>query len=368
LYALGYYFSLDMLYLCIYLPVSIAGIIFNTLSEYIFFRPAFYSASCPALYSYLRYEAVTGIVGNLIATVYSLEVCSEILPFMNNYVMQWIQPYIVIPMYNVTYYVKFLIEIVIVLDRILILAPSFGSRFGIKELLTVKRPFLIFIGVWTFSLLIDLPYFYPLNAPAQNILVNYGYPGHQVFTYYSYSKSAWSLWSNYGYFIMLCIYIFKNLITFVFETTLNVFSIYLFQRHLAQKARLTHPTANFRHSHSLQSDCSTLNNVRHVSAVAANKSESSGGKNMAKLVLVISITGFIHNSLLLTFTVYYLVFTKPTLMLKILQFVSNFASTLRHAINFVQFYFFNSNFRKEARLVFANIKFANNSVQQASRN
>jgi hypothetical protein len=164
---------------------------------------------------------------------------------------------------------------------------------------------------------------------------------------------------------MLCIYIFKNLVTFVFETTLNVFSLYLFQRHLAQKARLTNPGANNRH-HSLQSDGSTLNNARQVPAAATNRNESSGGKNMAKLVLVISITGFIHNSLLLAFTVYYLVFTKPTLMLKILQFISNFASTLRHAFNFVQFYFFNTNFRKEARLVFANIKLGSNSVQQSN--
>jgi hypothetical protein len=68
--------------------------------------------------------------------------------------------------------------------------------------------------------------------------------------------------------------------------------------------------------------------------------ESVGGRNMANLVLAISVTGFAHNSLLLTHTIYTLINPKPSLPLKILQFSAAFVSSLRHAINFHQFYFF----------------------------
>jgi hypothetical protein len=76
---------------------------------------------------------------------------------------------------------------------------------------------------------------------------------------------------------------------------------------------------------------------------------------MANLVLFISVTGFAHHLILLTQVVYTLIYPKPTLTLRILIFSQFFASTVRHALNFVQFYSFNSAFRKEARAALAQI-------------
>jgi hypothetical protein len=113
-----------MLYLTVYLTVSIAGFIGNIFCVLIFYRPAFYSSNSPPLYSFLRYEAMIGIVGNLIAAVYALNTCSDILPLTNTNPSQWIQSYIAIPLYNMSYYAKFLIEIVIVVS-------SVGEAFGV---------------------------------------------------------------------------------------------------------------------------------------------------------------------------------------------------------------------------------------------
>jgi hypothetical protein len=93
-------------------------------------------------------------------------------------------------------------------------------------------------------------------------------------------------------------------------------------------------------------------------------SGSAGGKQMANLVLVTSITGFVHNVLLTTQSFYYLMNPKPTLTLRIIQFSAYFATNVRHAMNFLHFYFFNTIFRKEASKVFARFHLINrNRVQ-----
>jgi hypothetical protein len=86
---LGFYFSIEMLYLTIYLTVAVVGAILNIFCVFIFFRPAFYSSKSPNLFSYLRFEAMIGIVGNLVGAVYALNICADILPFTNNYPSHW---------------------------------------------------------------------------------------------------------------------------------------------------------------------------------------------------------------------------------------------------------------------------------------
>jgi hypothetical protein len=99
------------------------------------------------------------------------------------------------------------------------------------------------------------------------------------------------------------------------------------------------------------------------------KNESSaGGRNMANLVLVKSTTGFVHNMFLTTYTMYYLNYPKVSVILRVLQFCSYFASTLRHAVNFLQFNFFNVTFRREARLFFGKIKIIKLATQAQPSN
>jgi hypothetical protein len=359
LYALGYYFPIEIFNLSIFMVVSVMGIIGNIFCMIIFFRPAFYSPTSPAIYSYLRYEAMIGLVGNLFAAISGLINCPDIVQFLNNYTSQWINSFIAIPMNNMTYYAKFLIEIVIVVDRIMMLVPSLGSQIGLNSLLKNKRPYLVLLGVCIFTVLIDYPYIYLWISPSATVLVNYGEPGYQVFTYYGYIKGSWANWGTYGYSIMLFIYIFKNLVTFVFETLLNVTSLVLFKHRLAHKAKLViTKTAKSRPIHvnlvETSLSLSAANNAHKHGE--SSGSESAGGRNMANLVMVMSLSGFIHNMVLLSFTLYNLINPKPNLAVKTLQFSAAFASTVRHAINFVQFYFFNTIFRKEAKLVLAKIK------------
>jgi hypothetical protein len=372
--ALGYNFTIQMIYLTIYMVISIVGLIGNFFSVFIFYRPAFNYVNAPPLFAFLRYESIIDFVGNLIGAIFAFYACANLLPFVNNYPSQWLQGYIVIPVYTVAYYAKFLIEIVIVLDRIIILVPSVGTRFKLNYLVKSKRPYLVFISIWIFSFLINFPYFYPIPAnPTTSVLVNYGYPGCHVYTYYSSGRNNWSSWGNPGYYIMIAIYIFKNGITFFVETALNVVSLILFQRYLAYHNSVTinglvsRRAKALNHIHTQGSG--SVQPVRDIAAEQHNNTvdTSAGGRNMANLVLTQTVSSFIHDTLLLSYTLNMLINPKQADTSRILQLVSTFATAVRHSINFLQFYFFNSKFREEVCIVLMRMKLGTKVAQQPAQ-
>jgi hypothetical protein len=123
-------------------------------------------------------------VGNLVGAVNGFITCPSILSFVNNYIDQWIQLYLVLPLYNMSYYAKFLMEITIVIDRILMLVPTFGSQCHLNDLLKVRRPYLVLIGICACTVLVNYPFIYLANTTQITTLVNYGYPGYHVYTYF----------------------------------------------------------------------------------------------------------------------------------------------------------------------------------------
>jgi hypothetical protein len=356
--ALGFFSTIEFLYMSVYLIVSAVGIILNIISVVVFYRPAFYSPTAPPLFSYMRYEAMIGIIGNLAAIVFGLNSCTDILPFANTDPSLWIDSFIALPIHYLTFYAKFLIEIVIVLDRIMMLLPSLGSRYGLNNLLKVKRPYLVLIGICIFSILVNFPYFYLVSVPTLVTLVNYGYPRYKVNNYLILGRTAWSSWSGDGYYYMIGIYVFKNFLTFIVETLLNITSLVLFKRHLARKVRLQAP----RLDTIIQTQGGGQTMPSGKTRRSMSREAGTGGRHMADFVLVMSVTGFATNMMQLFYTLYFTANPKPTLIMRLLQFIAFFASTFRHAINFVLFYAYNVNFRKETKIVLIKLKLTNNVV------
>jgi hypothetical protein len=103
-------------------------------------------------------------------------------------------------------------------------------------------------------------------------------------------------------------------------------------------------------------DTNSVQTVQTTVGESKNQSPMAGGRNMANLVLTQSITSFIHDFLLLSYTVFMLIYPKTSLTTKVLQFVSHFVTAVRHAMNFLQFYFFNSKFRDEIHFVYAKLR------------
>jgi hypothetical protein len=150
---------------------------------------------------------------------------------------------------------------------------------------------------------------------------------------------------------MLFVYIIKNVVTFAVETVLFN-SIWTSLGSQATACGL----GTIAGTRTLGQDAWSVTVVSTQPARGEPASQSTGGRNMAKLVLVNSVTGFVHNVLLLTYTIYILKNPKPTLVVRLLQFCGYFSSTLRHSLNFLLFYFFNTSFRKEANIVFIRFK------------
>jgi hypothetical protein len=347
LYGIGFIFSVEMLFLTIFMVVSIAGVVLNTFGVYIFYRPSLNSSTSPVVFSYMKYETMIGVVGNLACIAMGLSFCSGSVWFENTYTAQWIFSYIGTPVYNMSAYAKFLIEIAIVVDRILMLVPSFGSRWGLRDILKVKRPYLILLTVCACTVIINYPFIYLMNSPLVITLVNYGLPDHPVYTYFTSPRNPWSLWGNPGYYLVLFISIVKHVVTFFMEMVLNVISLVLFQKHLASKNKLVGPSVNIRAA-------------QQTRQAGENSRESPGGRKMANLVLFITVTGFVHHLLLLNLLVYSLLNPVVNLTLRIIIFSAFFSSTMRHALNFVQFYLFNTAFRKEARAALAQMNLVHN--------
>jgi hypothetical protein len=214
-------------------------------------------------------------------------------------------------------------------------------------MLNVNRPYIVLIGVCIFTFLINNPFIHLVYLPSQIVLVQYG-ESRVIFSYFNAGRAPWSSLGEAGYFPMLFIYIFKNIVTFAFETVLNLYSLYLFQRHLARKARLIAAETSMivrgqtmaNNSVTIAPNQLTTKPSRRPgnSDAGGNSGKGSGGRNMANLVLVNSITSFIHN-VITTYTLYYLNNPKPTLILRALQFMYYFATVVRHATNFFLFYF-----------------------------
>jgi hypothetical protein len=366
LYTFGMLRNIEMLYMTIFLAVSIAGILLNIFSAVVFFRPAFYSSTAAPIFSYMRYEALIGVLGNAIETIYGINYCIILLSLVNNFTSQWIQVNIVIPVYNITYYLKFMIEIVIVVDRILILVPSITSKSGLGFFLKIKRPYLVLISICVFSVVIDYPYLGLLGCVSSVTIVNY--PVNQVFTYWRTQKCAWGNLPSSGYYQILAMNLFKNVVTFFVETVLNMISVVLFRRHLSKKATLVGTNRSATTKKPSNTITKSLANTSNDTQASSSNGPSAGGRNMANLVIFKTVTGFFHNVILTTYTMWVVVSPQPTPTYRMLMFLSYFASTLRHSINYFQFYYFNTAFRNEARLLIqkTGLVGASSRVQPAS--
>jgi hypothetical protein len=166
-------------------------------------------------------------------------------------------------------------------------------------------------------------------------------------------KSTWANWGNSGYWTMMSIYIFKHVVTFAVETILNITSLILFRQHLANRVKLTGKNTLIVPTGSPTITANVQITAKNEEDHAGGGGESAGGRNMAFLVLFMSFTGFVHNVLLTGFQLYSLIFQKPTAQSRSFQFCAFLASTVRQAINFLQFYWFNTVFRKTAHVLFA---------------
>ena len=322
--SIAFFYPIEILYLSIFLSFSVSGVLLNIISLFIFSQKQF---QIP-LYIYLRCISFVGIVGNLVAIIRGIMSCPDFLPAANNFIGQWMDAFIYMGVYNVSFHFKILLDIVIVIDRIIVFAPRLKAFYKLA-------PYQLMLILLAMAIVLNLPYFFLYYYPNR---ITFLLEDSQVWYMWTQGLFTWSKYPNYGYYIMYVIYFFKNFLTFIVAIVVNIASLILFRRHFSAKAKLTY-TQSIAHNSS------------QTKSVQAEK-------NMYKMVFVNAFASFLHACIVLTFTITNLNTAKTNLTIRVLQFLSHFMAVLRHWSNFLLFYSFNNIFEKEFRLILIKLHLA----------
>jgi hypothetical protein len=383
LYNFGYIYSIEYLHLFLFTPLSLMGFILNIVCLFIFNQKEFRSIP---LYYYLKIYTVHGLVINFVEFFYSFTQCVRLLSFISNtYEAHFFVTYIYIPVFNTCQYCKFLIDLLIIWDRIETFKNKVPSTLlstvthnyyikynrsksgtsGAKERGMIKismRSIIWFICI--FSLLFNAPYLLAY-VPGKKIILFVAANGSimQPRMEFYYARKTQFYKSTFGFILMNFTYFVKNLLTFLAEIALNIVFCFLFKTHFAKKR--TRLMSTFGGTYSMVENSTTNDSVnqRNNSLISKKSLIQSTSRNflsldnhkvdkkLTKTVILMSCISIVHHTLLLSFILYYL-FSFFDLIAKCLAFSAHFSSVIRHSTPFFIFYVFNKNFRNEFKMLF----------------
>lgn len=336
-YDLGYIYPLEVVYLAVFLPATIVGLGLNVISVIILNSNRFNKP----IFSYFIYTCLVGIYGNAVAIIHGFSTCAgySLVPFANNYIAQWLEAYIYIPSYNMASYAKFLLDVAIILDRLIVFNTV------IKPLMERVKPYQVFLMIIVFTVFINYPYIHLVYEPRENYLIQNG----AVFVIYTVNLVPWGLKGSYGYVVMYSIYLFKHVLTLIVEIILNMISLKKFRSFIAKKNSLRMRTFNStatttHHEEFDEPPPPPPQSSRHQSA---SSKSLDADRNITKLVFLNTLASFLHHSILIVYVIYYLHAQKLSSAVRCVQLLAALASVLRHGANFFFFYGFNTNFRDQ---------------------
>lgn len=325
LFAVGYIYPIEILYVSVFLPVTIVGVFLNIISIAILNTDRFNQHIC----SYFVYSCCISIIGNVTAVIHALSSCAgfNLIKIGNTFIVQWLQAFIYTPCYNMTSYALFLLDIFICLDRLAVFDPKY------KKYVEKYQPRQALACVIVIVIIVNFPYLYLTYEPVQNVLVS----SNGAMSVINFVRIAdWAKRGSYGYNIMYVIYFVKFVLTFSVEIMLNLISLSKFREFLANKSKLVH-ACQIRKSMNTNELNVNMNKIKSIDVE----------RKITKLVISNNLASFVHNVALIVYVVYYLNMFNLDLTIRVLQFTAMFVSVVRHASHFFFFYTFNSHFRSE---------------------
>jgi hypothetical protein len=340
---------LDYAFPSFYIPFGTLGLVLNIMSYRILLRKEFYTIQ---LYTYIRIYVFSSVILNFLQTFYSITMTRLLPSVQNTYLGQAYACFVYTPIHNLLTFYKFGIDLAIIIDRISTLSPRVKK---IYKLNAIQILILIFVIV----LVVDFPYFFTF-VPNR---VNFIYKNQSIEYYYTDTSSFAR--SKIGKIVLYIVYFFRHVVTLISEIILDIISNILLSKHFLNKQKLTklsrvqsmtvdhsvqNKTAEMSKSVSLsghatlQNQNNSLKNTIVTPATNLPLSSMSAENKATVMVTVLILTSLIHQILLLTYFVYYLIAFDSTAIL--LDFIGNFSSVVRHGSNFLVLYFFNLNFRR----------------------
>jgi hypothetical protein len=225
--------------------------------------------------------------------------------------------------YTLGFY-KFVLNAHLTLNRIVALRPSLKSRLSFSPARSTTYTFLA-------TVVLMFPH-YLVHTPVKYIILN----SDAVLEDFYVTKTASFVKTKTGAAVLNSIAAFRSISMCLIDLVLNGMVVYYFKKVVVTNTHqllvLLRRGDNSERSNSVQTE-----------------------KSITIIVIIHCSISLAHQLLLLGRFFYTVSAKEATENLAILTFLANFVSVIRQAINFVLFYLFNAEFRKDVRALFSRL-------------
>jgi hypothetical protein len=125
----SFVYTTDLLGLAMQIPAALLGLVLNSVSLIVLSNLSKFSMP---MYFYIRVSLVDSIVSNAIETGFSLMVSRPYISFSNTEPAMQILAYVIIPLSNNLLYFKYLLDTIIIMDRIATFRPQLKTFWFMK--------------------------------------------------------------------------------------------------------------------------------------------------------------------------------------------------------------------------------------------
>ena len=324
--------TLDSLVLFVATPISLAGIVLNSISFYVLSNKKFESK---IIFSYLRvYTFNSLLMCLLISTQFNMTY--NFFEMNNSFLMRAYSSLVYIPLVTILAFFSGFLDLLISVERLIGFYPH------IKKPTSLNSCFILLLIV----LVITLPYFfiyYPTHLDA-----NLGQ--NETFRLHFIGMSEFGQ-SSIGVVVNTMLFFIKDILTFLVEVVLNVMLVVLLRNHLNKKAlKIKNGSSAINNNQPSQSppQSSTQQSPSpNRSSRIIFRSASKNSKNKTVMVIVICVfSGFAHITTIMCNTS--LVFGQNSLSYGFC-FTANFFLSFKNFSNFFIFLLFNNLFYAEVK-------------------
>jgi hypothetical protein len=321
-------YAIEWLNATVIVSTSVAALVLNTLSMFVFSRKEF---NIP-LYGFLRAYCLVGLLMSGISTTF---------PFFNSRYMFFAtsttvaaQTYIGQAFTYIRFMlsmITFLLDIIIVLDRI----ATFNSN--VKKWFTRFTANQISIAVALFSVVFTFPVVFSNGLYWTDV---YSATTGELIRIFLVSTRTTLSNNIFGIILLNIIYVSRNLVTLVADLALNFMSAYYFRMYAVKKSQLTKAKAAAAAANNEQTAEQQAKTAKLESKTGNFKAE----KKATQMVITLSFISIVNKiNLNVTFFLPYL--TPFGVHISVMFFVTNYFNVLRHVLSIMTFYYFNRNYR-----------------------
>ena len=347
----GSHLFVDILYVSMLISTSLVGVILNSLSLVVFiskknneFRIGFYD--------YMRVYSSCGILLNFSEFFFGFTQCYHLFPELaRQFAAQFYTTYIYSPVHNTLTCLKFLIDILIIINRLL----SFNSSSNrLCSKFKSLSPYMLSLVILMVLIPLNSPYFIAYALEKKIIKVtndNNNENDDQLFVYYIIVNSKFAL-SILGQAVLYALFFLRHVLTLCVEIALNCIFYIQLRRYAIRKSLLTRCKTLRSNQISSASDYIVIDLAKSANTPpmpinrsvlsCVNVSEKNTQRN-TRMIVVMSVVSMFHQAVLITYYVYDI--QSSDTLRDALRFCSNYISCLRHSLAFFIFYAYNKTFK-----------------------